>query len=391
MIAVRLRPLGPRRLELALEHLGALEPNYNSAARPGPDEGWHVDDETTALPPEQPGPPVPGGSWEVACQLVESYAFSDPSVVRAIFDPSRPLSGRNLLLELHVAGLVLYAGCRVRGVVDETRGEADGAVRVWGWYYQTLAGHVESGERAYEVRKRIGTGTVEFRTRAFSRPAPGNPVVALGFHLLGRRRQRVFTRIACERMATLTRAALTGEADVSPAAGHGKLALVAETRLLAIYLDDHVAVVVGTRELVKRMLGQTRDEAIRSFLEELQPELEHSERELTRALEELGRRPSIAKRTAAWLAEKAGRIKPNGNISGYSPLTRVVELEYLATALELERSCWRTLHAAAPQLARPDGAFAAEAKRVEQRLQLADDLRQEAAEAALVAQDERRL
>ena len=36
---------------------------------------------------------------------------------------------------------------------------------------------------------------------------------------------------------------------------------------------------------------------------------------------------SRAKDGAAWVAEKLGRLKTNGQLTGYSPLSRLVELE----------------------------------------------------------------
>ncbi len=36
---------------------------------------------------------------------------------------------------------------------------------------------------------------------------------------------------------------------------------------------------------------------------------------------------------AGWVAEKLGRLKPNGQLLGYSPLSRLVELEALALGI----------------------------------------------------------
>ena len=47
--------------------------------------------------------------------------------------------------------------------------------------------------------------------------------------------------------------------------------------------------------------------------------------------------------TAAWVGEKAGRLKPNGQLTGYSPLSRVVELEGLSLGIEGKRLLWVSL------------------------------------------------
>ena len=174
-------------------------------------DGWLSDDYCQPLPSEQPGPPQPGGSWEVAQELMRTYEFADPSIVRAVYYPDRPLEERDMLLEVRFYGLRFRFGVRVGGVVDETR-EVDGRqVRVWGWNYRTLQGHLEMGQMDYEVWKWLDTGAVEFHTCRFSRRARvGNPIVRLGARVFGRRQQVKFARHACDRMARLTAARLEG-------------------------------------------------------------------------------------------------------------------------------------------------------------------------------------
>jgi len=171
--------------------------------------GWLTDDYCQPLPREEPGPPVTGGSWEVAQRLMRDYQFADPAIVRAVYYPDRPLEDRDMLLEARFYGLRFRFGVRVGGVVDETR-EVDGRkVRVWGWNYRTLQGHLEMGQMDYEVWKWLDSGEVEFHTCRFSRRATvGNPVVRVGVRLFGRHQQVRFARRACERMASMTAAAM---------------------------------------------------------------------------------------------------------------------------------------------------------------------------------------
>ena len=197
-----------------------LEPG--NRARFGPDTGWRVDDYCQALPSEEPGPPRPGGSWEVARRILADYEFADPAMIRAVYRPEQPLDQRDMLLEARFLGLRFRFGVRVGGVVDETRTIDGRQVRVWGWNYRTLQGHLEMGQMDFEVWKWIDTGDVEFRTYRYSRHAPvGNPLVRLGVHLFGRRQQVKFARRACQRMARLTAEALDRPeaAPVPPRAG----------------------------------------------------------------------------------------------------------------------------------------------------------------------------
>ncbi|MEJ7797227.1 MAG: DUF1990 family protein [Solirubrobacteraceae bacterium] len=169
-----------------------------------PDNGWEVDRYRQPLPPESPGDPEPGGSWEVARRLMSDYRFADPRMIVATYDPSRPLAQRDMLLEARFHLLRFRFAVRVGDVVDEARIVDGREARVWGWSYRTLMGHLEAGEMGYEVWKWLDGGEVEFRIHRFVRSAEvGNPVVRLGFRLLGRREQVRFAGRACERMAQL--------------------------------------------------------------------------------------------------------------------------------------------------------------------------------------------
>jgi uncharacterized protein (UPF0548 family) len=178
--------------------------------------GWHVDDYLQTLPPEPPGPPRPGGSFQVAQRLMWDYAFADPAIVRAIYATDSPLERRDMLLEGRFYGLRFHLGVRVGGLVDDEVALDGRPVRRWGWNYRTLQGHLEMGQMDYEVRKWLDSGQVEFRIHAVSRPAHiPNPVVRLGFRVFGRWVQRRFARHACQRMARLTAAGTSASAAVA--------------------------------------------------------------------------------------------------------------------------------------------------------------------------------
>lgn len=149
-------------------------------------------------------------------------------------------------------------------------------------------------------------------------------------------------------------------------------------RLLGIYLDDHLAVAVGGCELVRRTLGETRDPAIRSFLEQLLPDLRDDCEAASRVARSLHRTPSRLKQRLAWAAEKAGRLKLNGALTGYSPLSRLVELEGIAGVLGASRALWTTLAHAGPAAGRDDAAR--RAARAEERLATLYELRLATAE-----------
>ena len=221
---MRERLLGRIDDAAALDGLSGLRINYDPAHAPdsgleAADGHWHVDSGTTQLGREEPGSPEDGGLWETACRLVGQYEFADARILRGVYRPGSALLGRNLLLEGRFFALRFYFGVRITGVIDEERdaGGDAGPVRVWGWCYQTLQGHLEQGRLSYEVIKNLTTGLVTFRVAGYSRRAPiANPVIRLGFLLFGRWTQQRFYRNIQVRMADLVRAAQRGRPLPSP-------------------------------------------------------------------------------------------------------------------------------------------------------------------------------
>jgi uncharacterized protein (UPF0548 family) len=191
-----------------LDELPAKQVNYDPARidLSHPPARWRTEALHQPLPGEAPGPPQARGSWEIAQRLIRGYEFADPSVVRAHYDESQPLEGRNMLLELRALGLArLYAGVRVVEVYDGDRELPSGAARVFGWTYRTLEGHVEMGQMSWEVWKWRDSGAVEFQVHAVSRPAPvSNPFIRVGFLLLRGHERRVFLESTCRRMLAFT-------------------------------------------------------------------------------------------------------------------------------------------------------------------------------------------
>jgi hypothetical protein len=124
--------------------------------------------------------------------------------------------------------------------------------------------------------------------------------------------------------------------------------------LLAIYLQDHLAGATAGLELARRTRGANEGTTYGDFLSQLEREIAEDRedlRELMRRLEVGEDRVKIA---AAWTAEKAGRLKLNGRLTGYSPLSRLVELEGLAAGVTGKLSGWRALRAIAERDERLD-------------------------------------
>jgi uncharacterized protein (UPF0548 family) len=111
---------------------------------------------------EKAGPPEPGGAFEKAWKLIESYQFSDPGIVRAHYDNREPLVGRTMLLELQVMGFRFLCGTRV--AFDRSfKTESETSL---GYRYDTLEGHIEAGSEWFMLTKLHQTGEIRFRIHA---------------------------------------------------------------------------------------------------------------------------------------------------------------------------------------------------------------------------------
>jgi hypothetical protein len=270
-----------------------------------------------------------------------------------------------MLLILHALGARVYAGVRVHDAGIQTRHENGRDAQVSFWNYRTLEGHVEAGQRDFEVWKWIDTGEVEFRTHAVSRPADANPIVQLGFQLLGRHKQVEFGRRACRRMALLTEAALRRPQGTPTTT-------TLDGRLLTIYLRDHHALLIALRELAHRMSAANRTEGQRAFAAEIIRVTEDDRACLEAFLRRLDSAPSRSRQSAVWTAEKLGRLKLNGRVLRHSPLSAVTELEGCRLLLETDRALWSGLEPLGP----PDAGE--RAHRTERLLEAAERLRLDA-------------
>jgi hypothetical protein len=149
---------------------------------------------------------------------------------------------------------------------------------------------------------------------------------------------------------------------------------VGDHKLLSIYLNDHLAGSTAGLELVRRSASSNRGTPYGEFLEWLVEEIEDDRASLIGLMEQLSVGRDRLKEVAAWSFEKAGRLKPNGQLTGYSPLSRLVELEGLWVGVNGKLSLWRSLSAVADGESRLDPVRlnALEARAEEQLRRIAD-------------------
>jgi hypothetical protein len=114
-------------------------------------------------------------------------------------------------------------------------------------------------------------------------------------------------------------------------------------RLLGIYLNDHLAGATMGLELARRALNENRGSPYGLFLEDLTREIADDRTALLNLMRSLGIAPSRIKTAAGWMIEKVGRLKLNGQIRGYSPLSRLLELEGIASGVDAKLALWQSL------------------------------------------------
>lgn len=153
--------------------------------------------------------------------------------------------------------------------------------------------------------------------------------------------------------------------------------------LLNIYLSDHLAGATGGVELARRALDNNRGSELEPFLEQLLEEVIEDRATLERLMGHLDLQGSQLKRAVAVAAERVARLKLNGQLLGYSPLSRLVELEGLAAGVETKLNLWRSLRAAlSEEVLPPDVDLSALIERAERQRETIERHRQGAASAA---------
>jgi hypothetical protein len=147
---------------------------------------------------------------------------------------------------------------------------------------------------------------------------------------------------------------------------------VHKDKLLSIYLNDHLAGATLGLQLAKRSRASNQGTSLGDFHDRLVREIEMDRETLERLMRELGVRFDPLKTYGAWAAEKLGRLKLNGQLTGL--YLGITGKQQMWVALE------RTL---AHEL--PGFEFAELWRRAERHAAEVEEHRLEAAEAALAS------
>jgi hypothetical protein len=156
-------------------------------------------------------------------------------------------------------------------------------------------------------------------------------------------------------------------------------------RFLAIYLNDHLAAAAVGVELARRLRSSNQgDPEMGEPLARICAEVEEDRVTLERLMDRLEVGRDQVKPVLAKVAERLGRLKLNGRIRGYSPLSRVLELEMLSGLVGGKMQLWNALGQSFGESL--DGFdFHALAARADNQGQRLEDLHLAAAQRALPA------
>ena len=95
---------------------------------------------------------------------------------------------------------------------------------------------------------------------------------------------------------------------------------------LSTYLQDHRAGAEGGVALAARLRDENLGTPYEDFLTLLAQQIADDVTTLEHIMERFGVDRSLLKTTGAKVGEKLARLKPNEQLAGYSPLSRVPEL-----------------------------------------------------------------
>ena len=156
-----------------------------------------------------------------------------------------------------------------------------------------------------------------------------------------------------------------------------------QTRL-ATYLNDHLGGSATGRELARRTLQSNRGNEYGVVLEDVVRQIEEDVESLLEVMRRLGVEPGRIKEALGWAAEKVGRLKLNGQLLGYSPLSRLVELEALMLGITGKLAMWQALRTVLGDDPRLEGIDLEQlAERARDQGQTVEGLRRRAAAEAL--------
>ena len=154
--------------------------------------------------------------------------------------------------------------------------------------------------------------------------------------------------------------------------------------LLRIYMNDQLALGVVWREVAKRSQRENQGTDLGDTLAVVSRGIAEDVETFEAIMRRLGLPRNRVKTSLAVAAERVARLKLNGRVRTYSPLSRFVELDFLAMGIDGKRLLWSNLRDLARIADRlPDIDFDALIERAEQQRAAIEPFRARAGAEAL--------
>ena len=161
--------------------------------------------------------------------------------------------------------------------------------------------------------------------------------------------------------------------------------MASPSKYLATYLNDHLMGATLGVELVRRAARENQGSELGAFLSGLAQEIDDDRDTLLALMSELGVKPDRLKVAAGWTGEKVGRLKPNAQLRGYSPLSPLVELEGLLIGIQGKLAMWSVVAEVAQELGLDRARLKALSARAERQQADVERHRREVGRGALTA------
>ena len=116
-----------------------------------------------------------------------------------------------------------------------------------------------------------------------------------------------------------------------------------DDRFLRIYMNDQLAAGVVWREVARRSQRSNQGSELGDALARVATAIAEDVATFERIMERLGIARSPVKPRLAVAGERLGRLKLNGSVTSYSPLSRFVELDFLAMGIDGKMLLWANL------------------------------------------------
>lgn len=113
---------------------------------------------------------------------------------------------------------------------------------------------------------------------------------------------------------------------------------------LSTYLQDHRAGAEVGINLARRLRDENAGTPYEDFLTLLARQIDEDVTTLEETMEAFGVDKALLKTAGAKVGEVLGRLKPNEQLTGYSPLSRVLEFEMLRSGVQGKLALWDSLY-----------------------------------------------